>query len=85
MNIGNKVKKFTNFKDMLSEVDLDVVSICTPNGLHAENTIFAAEKGINVICEKPIALDLNSAKKMLKTCLKNKVNLMIILPFRKSW
>ena len=83
VNIGNKVKKFTNFKDMLSEVDLDVVSICTPNGLHAENTIFAAEKGINVICEKPIALDLNSAKKMLKTCLKNKVNLMIILPFRK--
>ena len=82
VNLGNKVKKFTNFKDMLSDVDLDVVSICTPSGLHAENTIFAARKAY-IICEKPIALDLNSAKKMLETCLKNKVNLMIILPFRK--
>lgn len=83
INLGNNVKKFTYFKDMTSNVDLDVVSICTPNGLHAENTIFAADRGINVICEKPIALDINSAKKMLETCLKNKVNLMIILPFRK--
>lgn len=83
VNIGNNVKKFTEFKDMILNVDLDAVSICTPNGLHAENTIFAAEKGINVICEKPIALDVNSAKKMFETCLKNKVNLMIILPFRK--
>ena len=83
VNLGNNVKKFTDFNDMISNVDLDVVSICTPNGLHAENTISAAEKGINVICEKPIALDMNSAKKMLETCLKNKVNLMIILPFRK--
>jgi len=83
VNLDNNVKKFTDFKEMLLNVDLDVVSICTPNGLHAENVIFAAEKGINVICEKPIALDINSAKKMLKICLENKVNLMIILPFRK--
>jgi predicted dehydrogenase len=34
---------------------IDVVAICTPNGLHAQHSIKALHKGCHVVCEKPMA------------------------------
>jgi len=47
------------------EKNLQVVSICTPNGLHAEHSIKALEAGHHVLCEKPLCIDAESGKNMI--------------------
>ena len=46
--------------------DLDVVSICTPNGLHAKHSIQSLRAGYNVLCEKPMAITVNDCGEMIK-------------------
>src|SRR5687768_9536166 len=49
---------YTNHIEMLSNhPELDIVAVCTPNGLHAVHSIAALENGCHVICEKPMALN----------------------------
>ena len=48
---------YTNYDEMLSRSDIDAISVCTPNFLHAPMTIAAFEAGKHVICEKPLAID----------------------------
>ena len=59
------------FYDMHSALEtcstIDLVSICTPNGLHAAHSILALENGANVLCEKPMAISTASATKMIET------------------
>lgn len=47
-----------SFEEMIKRDDVDIVDICTPNALHAEEVIAAAAVGKHVIIEKPIAMDL---------------------------
>lgn len=47
-----------NWKSMLRYEDLDIVSICTPNYLHAPMTIEAIDNDINILCEKPIGISI---------------------------
>ena len=50
-------KFYFDFDEMLqNEKDIDVISVCTPNGLHAEHSIKAFRRGIHVLCEKPMAI-----------------------------
>lgn len=49
-----------------SKIDIDVVNICTPNGLHAEQAIQALEHNCHVIIEKPIALTKTDTEKIYK-------------------
>ncbi len=51
---------------LLSEPDLDVVSICTPNGLHAEHAIECLNAGKHVLCEKPLAISSSDARRMIE-------------------
>ena len=48
---------YTDFEDMLANEELDILDICLPTYLHADYSIKALEKGIHVICEKPISLN----------------------------
>ena len=57
---------YSNYKDMLTTEDLDFVSVCTPNYFHAEITIYALLKGVNVHCEKPLAVNALEAKKIVE-------------------
>jgi predicted dehydrogenase len=57
--------------------DVDVVYIATPNKFHKEQTIKCAEKGIHVLCEKPMAMNVEEAEEMINACEKNKVILGI--------
>src|SRR5437867_12644724 len=57
-------KQFAEAKDLLAEEDLDAVSVCLPNHLHASVTIAALKAGKHVLCEKPPALNATEAKKI---------------------
>jgi predicted dehydrogenase len=72
-----KVTPYTNYKDMLKNEDLDIISICTPNIFHAQNAIAALNAGCHVLCEKPIATTLKDADKMIATAKKTRKKLMI--------
>ena len=49
-----------------NEKSVDVVSVCTPNGLHAEHCIKALRAGYHVLCEKPMAISVHDCGEMIK-------------------
>lgn len=49
-----------------SEKDLDVIAICSPNGLHAEHSIKSLKKHKHVLCEKPLSISSLSANQIIK-------------------
>jgi D-apiose dehydrogenase len=75
-------KVYDKVDELLKNELLDFVDIITDIGTHAPFTMMAAEKGINVICQKPMAPSLDIAKEMLDTCKKNKVQLFVHENFR---
>ena len=50
---------------LTNEPDVQVVSICTPNGLHAEHSVKSLLAGKHVLCEKPLCIHLQDAKNMI--------------------
>ncbi len=70
---------FNSIEELLnSDIKIDVVSICSPNGLHAQHSIQALNKGIHVLCEKPMALSSNDCGKMIQAAEKSNKRLFII-------
>tara|TARA_R100001143_G_C3360947_1_gene135576 strand:+ start:15418 stop:16425 length:1008 start_codon:yes stop_codon:yes gene_type:complete len=66
-------------EDMLqNEKDVDVVAICSPNGLHAEHSIQALDAGFHVLCEKPMAISVYDCGEMIKAAEKNNKRLFAI-------
>ena len=62
----NPTHTFTDYRQMLAEVkELDAISVCTPNGLHAQNTIDALQAGHHVLVEKPMAMNAREGQRML--------------------
>lgn len=55
---------FTNYSQMLTEVDADIISIATPHALHADMAIEALEAGFDVLVEKPMALTVADCQRM---------------------
>lgn len=62
---------------LLDSRDLEAVYVAAPNHQHAELTARAAERGLHVLCEKPMALNLEEAARMIEACRKAGVRLMI--------
>ena len=83
---STKANLHTSFKEMLSVSKADCIVVTTPNGLHAEHSIMAAEAGFHVVTEKPIAININDAKTMVnKFKLSNKLLFVVKqLRFMKS-
>lgn len=52
------VKFYTSLDNMLEQPDIDIVSICTPQHLHSEETVKAAEAKKHILIEKPVATSL---------------------------
>ncbi len=70
---------YSDLTEMLkTEKELDVVSICTPNGLHANQTIIALRSGFHVLCEKPMALSVQDCGEMIKEAEKANRRLFIV-------
>ncbi|HJW16262.1 MAG TPA: Gfo/Idh/MocA family oxidoreductase, partial [Flavisolibacter sp.] len=51
----------------LEEKEIDIISVCTPNGFHAEHSIKSLQAGIHVLCEKPLCLTTAAAWQMIET------------------
>ncbi|MCW9705327.1 Gfo/Idh/MocA family protein [Fodinibius salsisoli] len=56
----------TDWRKLVSRDDIDAIDICTPNNMHAEIAIAAAEAGKMILCEKPLARTVEEGKRMLE-------------------
>lgn len=55
---------FDDYREMIEKVHPDCVHICTPNNTHKEIAVYALERGIHVVCEKPMARNTEEAREM---------------------
>lgn len=61
-----------------NEKEIDIVSVCTPNGLHAAHSIQSLQAGFHVLCEKPMAIHLQDCQKMINEAAKAGRQLFVI-------
>lgn len=61
---------YTDYQAMLARDDLDIVNVCTPNHLHAPIAIAALERGMHVLCEKPLARTVAEGEAMVAAAIK---------------
>ena len=76
-------KYYKSYEQLLKE-NLDGVIICSENSRHRQLTEMAAEKGVHVLCEKPIATTVEDAQAMIQICRQKGVKLGIAFPCRFS-
>ncbi len=62
---GDKIELYEDYRKMLEQADLDGVYISSPNHLHEEMALAALEKGVHVLCEKPMATSLAACDRMM--------------------
>ena len=79
-----KVKGYLDLEDMLKNENLDLVSLCTPSGLHASQTKLCAKYGINVMTEKPMATNWKDGLSMVKACNDKNLRLFVVKQNRKN-
>lgn len=60
-----KARGYADAIELLDTEKPDAISICTPNAYHAPVAIAAMQRGIHVLCEKPLSLDLNACQQMI--------------------
>lgn len=77
--IANKygVNMYTDYNELINCEELDAVSVCTPNNLHASISIAVLQSGIHVLCEKPMATSKKDAEMMIEAAEKSGKKLMI--------
>jgi predicted dehydrogenase len=73
-NVG---KTYTDYKELLKQDDIDAVCINTPNYLHREMALAAAEAKKHILVEKPMAMNIDEANDMIKAAKDNGVLLMV--------
>lgn len=67
----------SDYDDLLSNKEIDIIDICLPTYLHEEYIIKAAKAGKHIICEKPLTLTLESASRIFKEIQENNVKLFV--------
>lgn len=69
---------YKDYREMLEKEKVDVANILTPSGLHAKHVIDVARSKRHIVVEKPMALTLKDADRMIKVCSENKVKLFVV-------
>lgn len=67
---------YTDYRQMIKEAELDAVDICLPHHLHADAIVAAAEAGLHVLCEKPLCLTPDEARRVNDVVKKTGITLM---------
>lgn len=86
IGLENLQEKFYNSLDELikNHPDVQVVNVCTPNGLHAEHSLKALEANMNVVVEKPMALSKVDCEKIIYTALSHSKQVFCVMQNRYS-
>ena len=79
-----KVPGYLSMEEMISNEELDIVSICTPSGMHPDQTVDIAKAGIHVISEKPMATRWSDGLRMVKACDDANVRLFVVKQNRRN-
>lgn len=69
---------YSDYDELLKKSDCEIVNICTPHGLHMEMAIKAAQRGKNILVEKPMALTVRDCQLMIEAAKNNNVKLMVV-------
>ncbi len=75
-------KPYSDLESMLDSGVIDAVDICTPSGMHADQGIAAAKHGIDVLCEKPLDLNIEKVDRLIEECERQNVTLGCIFQRR---
>jgi UDP-N-acetyl-2-amino-2-deoxyglucuronate dehydrogenase len=78
------VNGYRQMEEMLKHERLDLVVLCTPSGLHAEQTVMAARYGVNVVTEKPMATRWSDGVRMVRSCDEAGVRLFVVKQNRRN-
>lgn len=68
---------YTDFGEMLNAEQIDILDICLPTYLHADFAVQAMERGIHVICEKPVSLNREDVDRVYDAAGRNNVKFMV--------
>ncbi|MCQ4833415.1 Gfo/Idh/MocA family oxidoreductase, partial [Hungatella sp. SL.1.14] len=60
------IKRYENYKQMIEENKLELIRIATESGLHAEIALYCIDHGINIIIEKPMAINISDAEEIIR-------------------
>lgn len=78
------VPAYTSMEAMLVQHKPDLVSLCTPSGIHADQAALAAKHGVHVITEKPMATRWSDGVRMVKACDEAGVRLFVVKQNRRN-
>lgn len=73
-----KVPAYRDIEEMLVNEQLDLVALCTPSGIHSDQTVLAAKHHVHVMTEKPMATRWNDGVRMVKACDEAGVRLFVV-------
>ena len=71
------IRSYESLEALLEDLTVDAVVICTPTFVHAEQAVQAAAAGKHILCEKPIAMTLEEADRIISTARRAGVTLMV--------
>lgn len=71
------IKGYSDYKEMIDNEDIDGVAIATPDPLHKDPVIYAANKGKHIFVEKPMDVTVEGCQEMIDACKKNNVLLQV--------
>jgi UDP-N-acetyl-2-amino-2-deoxyglucuronate dehydrogenase len=79
-----KVSSYYDLESMLESEKIDIVALCTPSGIHADQAVIIASYGIHVMTEKPMATRWQDGVRMVKACDNAKVRLFVVKQNRRN-
>jgi UDP-N-acetyl-2-amino-2-deoxyglucuronate dehydrogenase len=79
-----QVPGYQRMEDMLKAEQIDVVALCTPSGLHPDQAVLAAQYGVHVLSEKPMATRWQDGLRMVRACDDAGVRLFVVKQNRRN-
>jgi len=79
-----EVNAYLYMHEMLEKEDLDLIVLCTPSGIHAQQTVLAEKHKVNVMTEKPMATRWQDGQSMVKACDEAGVYLFVVKQNRRN-
>jgi predicted dehydrogenase len=76
------VKGYTSYQELCADDEVDAVSVCVPNYLHAPISVYALEHGKHVLCEKPLANNVENGEAMVSAAKASGLTAMVAMKFR---